>query len=126
MLRTERPSRGFTLLEVLVALAIAAVSLGLLLSLSAGSKRLAWRGEEVLLDSVRLRSELNRIRLEDGQGTVPPLLEPAVVAVEAGLPLEQPARQTLDSPWILSGFELRDAQDRLRASGTYWQREALP
>lgn len=126
MLRTERRSRGFTLLEVLVALAIAAVSLGLLLSLSAGSKRLAWRGEDALLETARLRSELNRIRLEDGQGSVPPLLEPAELTVATELPLERPERQTLDSVWILYGFELRDPQDRLRAAGSYWQREALP
>jgi len=126
MLRSERSSRGFTLLEVLVALAIAATALGLLLSLSAGSKRLAWRGEDALLESAQLRSELNRIRLEDGQGTVPPLLAAADADVAAELPLEQPDRQTLDSPWILHGFELRDTQDRLRATGTYWQRETLP
>ena len=129
MIRSEPNARGmdgFTLLEVLVALGIAALTLGLLMSLAAGSKRLAWRGEAALREAVELRSAVNRVRLEDGQGAVPDLLAPPLFEAEAAMPLEEPERLTLDSPWVLRGFELRDSEGRLRGSGSYWRLEVLP
>lgn len=128
-MRSERRANrecGFTLLEVLVALTIAALALGLLLSLAASSKRLAWRGEAALVETARLRSEVNRIRLEDGQGSLPPLLQSQALEADSELPLEEPERLTLDSPWVLRGFELRDAEGRLQGSGSYWRMEVLP
>ena len=56
---------GFTLLEVVVALAITGFVLGGLFSLVGGSKQLGWRSEESLLRATRLRAAINFALLEN-------------------------------------------------------------
>ena len=50
---------GFTLLEVIVALAITGFILGGLFSLLGSSKQLSWRSEENLLRASRVRAATN-------------------------------------------------------------------
>ena len=55
----SKPARGFTLLEVLVALTIAGMALGGLFAVIGGNKRLAWRSEDALVRAREVRSLLN-------------------------------------------------------------------
>jgi len=63
-------AHGFTLLEVMVALTITALALGALFSVIGGNKRLAWRAEDVLVQSMQVRSMINVAQLNDEQGEV--------------------------------------------------------
>ena len=56
---STRKQRGFTLLEVIVALAISGFILGGLFSLLGSSKQLSWTSEENLLRAARIRAATN-------------------------------------------------------------------
>ena len=59
LLNSKRKQKGFTLLEVLVALAIVGMVLGTVFSLLASSKRLAFKALDDIERTVFLRSALN-------------------------------------------------------------------
>ena len=60
-----RKQSGFTLLEVIVALAISGFILGGLFSLLGISKQLSWRSEEHLLHASRIRAITNFALLQN-------------------------------------------------------------
>ena len=62
---TSSRARGFTLLEVMVALTITGLALGGLFGVIAGSKRLAWRAEQALVHASQgeLGSVIDRLVL---------------------------------------------------------------
>ncbi len=112
--------RGFTLLEVLVALTISGLALGGLFAVIAGNKRLAWNSEDVLLHATQARSLINLAQLDDTRGELPPALDLPDLELEAGLELDTPERKTQASALALRGFEVRAANGERVASGTYW------
>jgi len=63
--RARRAAKGFTLIEVLVALTITGFLLGGLFSLVAGSKRLSYRAEDALAQSLRQRAAFNMALLDN-------------------------------------------------------------
>lgn len=119
-------SRGFTLLEVLVALTITGLALGGLFGVIAGNKRLAWRAEAELLKSTQIRSLINFSQLNDERGEITVDFENADLRLFTDLELEPPERRTAGSQQALRSFEVLDATGEPVATGTYWVELALP
>lgn len=63
MMMKKKTARGFSLLEVLIAMAIVGMVLGSIFSLLAGSKRLAFKGVNDIERTVFLRSAINAAQL---------------------------------------------------------------
>ena len=72
---SNRKQRGFTLLEVIVALAISGFILGGLFSLLGSSKQLSWASEENLLRAARIRAATNFALLQNEYRDVGEILE---------------------------------------------------
>lgn len=117
---------GFTLLEVLVALTITGMALGALFAVIGGNKRLAWRAEQALLDSVQARSLINFAQLNDQRGELTVDLDAPDLQLYDGEPLEDPERKTRASQLALRAYELVDANGATVARGTYWVELDLP
>jgi len=119
-------ARGFTLLEVLVALTITSLVLGSLLTLSAGSKRLALGAEQSLHASAALRSAVFAAQLEDGHRELaPPLRSPRLVVLEGEL-LPDPPQRTAASFWLPVEVSLVDERRGATFSGSRWVRFDVP
>src|SRR5688572_22632789 len=88
-------ARGFTLLEVMVALTITGLALGGLFSVVAGSKRLAFRSERALLESMQVRSLINFTQLNNQRGEIIIDFENTELDLEDDLELEVPERKTM-------------------------------
>ena len=119
-------TRGFTLLEVLVALTITGMALGGLFSVIAGNKRLAWRSEESLVKTMQARSMINLSQLNDEQGEVFIDMENDELTIITGLELETPARKTQASTLALRQYEVLDEFGEPISVGTYWVELELP
>lgn len=124
----NKPARGFTLLEVLVALTIAGLALGGIFAVIGGNKRLAWRAEDTLLRSMQVRSLINQAQLDDLRGELPLAAESPDLRIDAGIELEEPEddRALPGTVHKLRAYELRDANGEVVASGTYWVELDLP
>lgn len=119
--------RGFTLLEVLVALTIAGMALGGLFAVIGGNKRLAWRAEDALIRATDVRSLINQAQLEDTRGDLPLARRVPGLRVEADIELEEPEERALQGTvFKLRGYELRDDSGEVVASGSYWVELDLP
>jgi len=118
--------RGFTLLEVLVALTITGMALGSLFGIIAGNKRLAWRSEESLVKTMQARSLINFSQLNDERGEVSVDFENRDLVINSGFELEVPERKTQASRLTLREYEVFDDVGELITSGTYWVELDLP
>lgn len=126
MKRNER-MRGFTLLEVLVALTIAGMALGGLFSVIGGNKRLAWRSEETLVRAIDVRSLINQAQLDDMRGDLPPAHVVPGLRIESDIELEEPEERALQGTvHKLRGYEVRADNGEIVARGTYWVELDLP
>jgi prepilin-type N-terminal cleavage/methylation domain-containing protein len=121
-----RRSKGFTLLEVMVAMTITGLALGALFGVIAGNKRLAWRAEAALVKSMQARSLLNLVQLNDEQGEVYIALDNQTLELNTGLELETPERKTEPTAADLRGFEITDNDGEVVYQGSYWIKQALP
>jgi prepilin-type N-terminal cleavage/methylation domain-containing protein len=119
-------ARGFTLLEVMVALTITGFAVGALLSIIGGNKRLAWRSEAALLDVGRVRVELNLAQLADTPGELPRVSRSPSLQLEQDLWLEPPERKTEPGIAALRRYEVRDANGNILSEGVHWTRLGLP
>ena len=111
--------RGFTLLEVMVALTITGLALGGLFGVVAGNKRLAWRSEQALLASMQVRSLINSTQLNDQRGDVSIEFEKSTFALSDDIEIEVPERKTMGTTQALRAYEIRNANDEIVASGSY-------
>lgn len=123
---SRRSQRGFTLLEVMVALTITGLALGGLFGVIAGNKRLAWRSEAALIKSTQVRSLINFSQLNDERGEIFLDFENEELRLVTGIELELPERKTMGSRQALRGYEVFDEFGDVVASGTYWVELELP
>ncbi len=119
-------SRGFTLLEVIVALAITGFVLGGLFSLVGGSKQLTWRSESSLQRATELRAATNFALLQNEFNDVEPILLSELYEVRAGEELEVPERKTQPSIHTLQAFEVVSEDRQEYVYGSRWIRLELP
>ena len=117
---------GFTLLEVIVALAITGMVLGSLFSLVGGSKQLGWRSAESLLRATRLRATTNFALLENEYRNVELILEDESLQIVPKDILEDPERKTQPSIFTLQGFEIVDDDRDEVIAGSRWVQLDLP
>ena len=119
-------ARGFTLLEVIVALAITGFVLGSLFSLVGGSKQLTWRSQDSLLRATELRAVTNFALLQDEFRDVEPILENDHYTILSGEELEVPGRKTQPTVYALQNFEILDEEREETILGTRWIQLELP
>ena len=117
---------GFTLLEVIVALAITGFVLGGLFSLVAGSKQLGWRSEESLLRANRLRASTNFALLQNEYRNVELILEDESLQIMPKDILEEPERKTQPSIFTLQAFEIINDDRGEVITGSRWVQLDLP
>ncbi|MDP6651591.1 MAG: type II secretion system protein [Gammaproteobacteria bacterium] len=123
----KRPvSSGFTLLEVIVALAITGFVLGSLFSLVGGSKQLGWKSEESLLRATRMRAATNFALLENEYRDVEPILDDETYEIVPQDILEEPERKTQPSIYTLQAFEIVDQDTDQIITGSRWIQLELP
>lgn len=122
----SRSSKGFTLLEVMVALTITGLALGGLFGVIAGSKRLAWRAEQSLVHSSQVRSLINFSQLVDEHGEVFVSWENDDLELVTGGELEMPERKTQATNEELRSYEITDENGEVIAQGTYWMFPEFP
>lgn len=124
--RIYNSTDGFTLLEVIVALAITGFLLGGLFTLLAGSKQLAWRSEAALVRAINSRAAVNFSLLENELNEVEPILENDRYRIRAGELLEDPERRTQASVYTLQTFEVVDEDREDQLTGTRWLQLEVP
>lgn len=117
---------GFTLLEVIVAMALTGFVLGSLFSLVGGSKQLSWRSEASLLQAMKLRAATNFALLQNEYSEVEPILEDDGFDIVPVNVLEEPERKTQASPYDLERFEVLNRETSESITGVRWIRFELP
>jgi prepilin-type N-terminal cleavage/methylation domain-containing protein len=109
LLNSKRKQKGFTLLEVLVALAIVGMVLGTVFSLLASSKRLAFKALDDIERTVFLRSALNSAQaLEEPDYPELPERYKKNVELKTDEPIEKPERQTQPMRLALEPYRIYD------------------
>lgn len=122
----RKRSRGFTLLEVIVALAITGFVLGSLFSLVGGSKQLTWRSQDSLIRATELRAVTNFALLQDEFRNVDPILDIDRYSTISGEELEAPERKTQPTVYALQRYEIFNEETEQTVEGTRWIRLDLP
>ena len=121
-----KAQKGFTLLEVIVALAIAGFILGALFSLLGGSKQLSWRSEESLLRSTHVRAVTNFALLQNEFRDVEEILEIENYDIRSIGVLADPLRKTEPMLNALQGFEVINEDRDEEIIGSRWIQLNLP
>ena len=101
---------GFTLLEVIVAMAITGFILGGLFSLMGGSKQLSWRSEDSLQRAAKIRAITNFALLQNEYRNVELILEDGSYDILGLEVLEVPERKTQASVFTLQAFEITNEE----------------
>ena len=118
--------KGFTLLEVIVALTIVGFILGALFPLLGGSKQLSWRSEESLTRATSLRAVTNFALLQNEFRDVEEILDADNYDIRSIGLLEDPLRKTQPMINALQGFEIIDENREEGVVGSRWIRLNLP
>ena len=126
IIKLNRIYKGFTLLEVMVALTITGMALGGLFGVIAGNKRLAWSSEESLIETMQARSLINFAQLNDEKGEVFIDFENEDLLLDSGYELDIPERKTRASKLALRQYDVVDEFGELITTGTYWVELELP
>lgn len=121
-----RTQRGFTLLEVIVAMAITGFVLGSLFSLVGGSKQLSWRSEDSLHRATKARAVTNFALLQNEYRDVELILEDESWDIVAMDVLEEPEHKTEPNIYTLQAFEIVNEERDEFITGNRWIRLNLP
>lgn len=121
----SRQQRGFTLIEVIVALTITGFLLGGLFALVGGSKQLSWRAEDVLVRATQQRTAWNFALLDNEYAELEPILDDEFYTVRELDDLEAPDRQTQPLPYTLRALELVSEDGDVEAVAMRWIRLPL-
>ena len=121
-----RPAGGFTLLEVIVALAITGFVLGGLFSLVGGSKQLTWRSQESLTRATQMRAATDFALLQNEFADVEEILEQDAYRVRPGEVLEAPERKTQPTVYQLQAYEIVNSDRDEVIDGVRWIQLDLP
>jgi len=121
-----RSAGGFTLLEVIVALAITGFVLGGLFSLVGGSKQLTWRSQESLTRTSQIRAATNFALLQNEFADVEEILEQDAYRVRPGEVLEAPERKTQPTVHQLQAYEIVNSDRDEVIDGVRWIQLDLP
>lgn len=119
-------NRGFTLLEVMVALTITGFILGGLFSLVGGSKQLSWKSKESLYRAVHARAAINFALLEDDYSDIESVLEGDFFDILGNDILEPPERKTQASVHTLQEYEVINNDSDEAIIGVRWIQLELP
>ena len=117
---------GFTLLEVIVAMAITGFVLGGLFSLLGGSKQLSWRSEDSLQRAAKIRAITNFALLQNEYRDVELILEDGSYDILGLEVLEVPERKTQASVFTLQAFEITNEERDEFITGNRWIQLNLP
>ncbi len=117
---------GFTLLEVIVALAITGFILGGLFSLLGSSKQLSWRSEENLLRASRVRAATNFALLHNEFRDVEEILKDDGYEIRSLELLDDPIRKTEPLLYALQRYQITDDSRDEQFFGSRWIRLNLP
>ena len=117
---------GFTLLEVIVALAITGFILGGLFSLLGSSKQLSWRSEENLLRAAHVRAATNFALLQNEFRDVEEILEDNGYEIRSLELLDDPIRKTEPLLHALQRYQITDDSRDEQFFGSRWVRLNLP
>lgn len=117
---------GFTLLEVIVALAITGFILGGLFSLLGSSKQLSWRSEENLLRAARVRAATNFALLQNEFRDVEEILKDDGYEIRSLELLDDPIRKTEPLLYALQRYQITDDSRDEQFFGSRWIRLNLP
>ncbi|MEK7259362.1 MAG: type II secretion system protein [Pseudomonadota bacterium] len=123
----SRKQRGFTLLEVVVALTITGMVLGSLFALAGGSKQLAFRSAQSLDTAIEARAAINFALLQDEYREVEEIMEgDERFSIRANEYLEAVPRKTAPTYFKLQSYEVIDEDTDESISGTRWVKLELP
>ena len=117
---------GFTLLEVIVAMAFTGFILGGLFSLMGGSKQLSWRSEDSLQRAAKIRAITNFALLQNEYRDVELILEDENYDILGLEVLEVPERKTQASVFTLQAFEIANEERDEFITGNRWIQLNLP
>ena len=117
---------GFTLLEVIVALAISGFILGGLFSLLGISKQLSWRSEEHLLHASRIRAISNFALLQNEFRDVEEILRDDNLEIRSLEILDEPLRKTEPMVHALQSYQIIDVSRDEQYIGSRWIQLNLP
>lgn len=118
----RRRGQGFTLLEVLVALAITGLAVGALFGLLGGSKRLSFASSESLARVLFQRAALNVAQVEERPAyPEPPEREAWRAKVEVGALIEPPERQTKEILFALERYSVVDDAGEVLFQSSRWK-----
>ncbi len=117
---------GFTLLEVIVAMAITGFVLGGLFSLMGGSKQLSWRSEDSFQRAAKIRAITNFALLQNEYRDVELILEDGSYDILGLEVLEVPERKTQASVFTLQAFEIANEERDEFITGNRWIQLNLP
>ncbi|BAP55155.1 prepilin-type N-terminal cleavage/methylation domain-containing protein [Thioploca ingrica] len=117
MRKNNTRQQGFTLLEVIVAMAIVGMALGTILGLLAGSKRLAFKATDDIERTLFLRSAINAAQvLKEPEYPELPSQYKKNLTISIGEPLEKPEQQTKPMQLALEPYTLRDEEKGIELS----------
>jgi prepilin-type N-terminal cleavage/methylation domain-containing protein len=124
--RFSHSSKGFTLLEVIVALTITGFVLGGLFSLVGGSKKLSWASEKSLVRAANIRAATNFALLDNEFHDLEEILRNYDYEVRAQDLLEPPLRKTQASTFALQQYEIVNPDTDEVITGNRWVQLVLP